>query len=197
MFSFTGIYMIFSLLPLNAKVLFLGRLRTWNNDKCDSLCDDIISWVCVVNISINGNMQPFMRQLIFQGLKCDNLWFTVYFIASCSRNLEIFCKVIRIMLRFHVKSLIGQVNLENLHPSLQGWGHMWNILVLLKMLVTTLSLHLYYLISPLPMDSDVGEPQPPLITDDTSCLSLTFDSKLPIDMANLGLICILQWAIPP
>ena len=100
-------------------------------------------------------------------------------------------------MRFHVKSLIGQVNSENLHPSLQGWGHMWNVLVLLKMLVTTLSLHLYYLISPLPMDSDVGEPQPPLITDDTSCLSLTSDSKLPIDIANLGLICVLQWAIPP
>ena len=30
MFSFRGIYMIFTLLPLNAKVLFLGRLRTWN-----------------------------------------------------------------------------------------------------------------------------------------------------------------------
>ena len=46
-----------------------------NNDKCGSLRDDIISWVCVVNISINGHMQPFMRQPIFQGLKCDHLWF--------------------------------------------------------------------------------------------------------------------------
>ena len=73
---------------------------------------------------------------------------------------------------------------------------MWNVLVLLKMLVTTLSLNLYYLLSPLLMDSDAEEPQPPLITDDTSCLSLTFDSKLPIDIANSGLICILQWAIP-
>ena len=101
-------------------------------------------------------------------------------------------------MRFHVKSLIGQVNSENLHPSLQGWGHMWNVLVLLKMLVTTLSLHLYYLISPLLMISDVGEPQPPLITDDANCLSLTSDYKLPIDIANLGFICVLlQWAIPP
>ena len=102
------------------------------------------------------------------------------------------------MLRFHVKSLIGQVNLENLHLSLQGWGHMWNALVLLKMLVTTLSLHLYYLLSPLPMDLDAGEPQPPLIIDDTNCLSLTSDYKLPIDIANLGFICVLlQWASPP
>ena len=46
-----------------------------NNEKCGSLRDDIISWVCVVNISINGHMQPFMRQPIFQGLKCDHLWF--------------------------------------------------------------------------------------------------------------------------
>ena len=46
-----------------------------NNDKCGSLRDDIISWVCVVNISINGHTQPFMRQPIFQGLKCDHLWF--------------------------------------------------------------------------------------------------------------------------
>ena len=44
-----------------------------NNDKCGSLCDDIINWVCVVNISINGHMQHFMRQPIFQGLKCDHL----------------------------------------------------------------------------------------------------------------------------
>ena len=101
------------------------------------------------------------------------------------------------MLRFHVKSLIGQVNLENLHLSLQGWEPMWNALVRLKMLVTTLSSHLYYLLSPLPMDLDAGEPQPPLITDDTSCLSLTADSKLPIDIVNLGLVCVsLQWAIP-
>ena len=100
-------------------------------------------------------------------------------------------------MRFHVKSLIGQVNLENFHLSLQRWGHMWNALVLLKMLVTTLSSHLYYLISPLPMDLHAGEPQPPLITDDTSCLSLTADSKLPIDIVNLGLVCVfLQWAIP-
>ena len=100
------------------------------------------------------------------------------------------------MLRFHVKSLIGQVSSENLHLSLQGWGHMWNVLVLLKMLATTLSLHLYYLLSPFPMDSDIGEPQPLLITDDTGYLSLTSDSKLPIDITNLGLICVLQWAIP-
>ena len=46
-----------------------------NNDKCGSLRDDTISWVCVVNISINGHMQPFMRQPIFQCLKCDHLWF--------------------------------------------------------------------------------------------------------------------------
>ncbi|KAK7850543.1 hypothetical protein CFP56_000642 [Quercus suber] len=72
------------------------------------------------------------------------------------------------MLRFHVKSLIGQVNSEKLHLSLQGWGHMWNALVLLKVLVTTISSHLYYLLSPLPMDIDTGEPQPPLITDDTT-----------------------------
>ena len=37
--------------------------------------NDIISWVCVVNISINGHKQPFMRQPIFQYLKCDHLWF--------------------------------------------------------------------------------------------------------------------------
>ena len=55
----------------------------------------------------------------------------------------------------------------------------------------------FYLFSSLPMDSDAGEPQPPLITNDTICLSLTFDSKLPIDIENLGLICVLQWAIPP
>ena len=46
-----------------------------NNDKCNSLRDDIISWVYVVNIFVNGNMQPFMPQAIFQGLKCDHLWF--------------------------------------------------------------------------------------------------------------------------
>ncbi|KAL4634400.1 hypothetical protein ACB092_04G196800 [Castanea dentata] len=46
-----------------------------NNDKCGSLCDDIISWICVVNILTNGHKRPFMRQPIFQCLKCDHLWF--------------------------------------------------------------------------------------------------------------------------
>ena len=114
--------------------------------------------------------------------------FTVHLVANCSRNLETCCKVIRIMLRFHVKSLIGQVNLENLHLSLQGWGFMWNAFALLKMLRKSLSSHLYYHLSPLLMDIDAGEPQPPLIIDDTSCLSLTADSKHPIDIVNLGLV---------
>ncbi|KAF3961513.1 hypothetical protein CMV_013873 [Castanea mollissima] len=46
-----------------------------NNDKCGSLLDDIISWICVVNIFINGHKRPFMQQPIFQCLKCDHLWF--------------------------------------------------------------------------------------------------------------------------
>ena len=40
------------------------------------------------------------------------------------------------------------------------------------------------------MDSDVGEPQPPIILDDPRCLSLTFDLRLPMDIAirfNLSL----------
>ena len=31
-----------------------------NNDKCGSRHDDIINWVCFVNICINGHKQPFM-----------------------------------------------------------------------------------------------------------------------------------------
>ena len=46
-----------------------------NNDKCGSFRDDIISWVCVVNIFINGHKRPFMLQPIFQCLTCDHLWF--------------------------------------------------------------------------------------------------------------------------
>ncbi|KAF3976325.1 hypothetical protein CMV_000476 [Castanea mollissima] len=43
--------------------------------KCGSLRDDRISWFCAVDISINGQAQSFMRQPIFQYLKCDHLWF--------------------------------------------------------------------------------------------------------------------------
>ena len=44
-------------------------------NKCGSLCEDIISWACVVNISINGQKRRFMRQPFFQCLRCDHLWF--------------------------------------------------------------------------------------------------------------------------
>ena len=33
-------------------------------------------------------------------------------------------------------------------------------------------------------DADAGEPQPPLIPDDTRCLSLTSYLRLPMDKAN-------------
>ena len=44
-------------------------------NKCGSLRDGTISWLCAVNISINGQAQSFMWQPIFQYLKCDHLWF--------------------------------------------------------------------------------------------------------------------------
>ena len=80
--------------------------------------------------------------------------------ANYKGNSETWYKVIKIMLRFHVKSLTGQVNSEILLPWLQGWGYMWNAFVLLRILLsskTTLKMlmtlkrlcsHLYYLLSP-------------------------------------------------
>ena len=44
-------------------------------DSYATLHDDMLNWVCVVNISINGQEQPFMRPPIFQRLRCDHLWF--------------------------------------------------------------------------------------------------------------------------
>ena len=39
------------------------------------LQDDIIDWVCDVNIFINGHKRPFRPWMIFQHMKCDHLWF--------------------------------------------------------------------------------------------------------------------------
>ena len=114
-----------------------------------------------------------------------NIWsviicgFRVSLIASYRGHLETWCKVIGIMLRFQVKSLIGQVNSENLLLWLWGWGYMWNAFVLLriplsskktlKMLMTLKALcsHLFYLLGSLLMvhlwilgvlvDSDAGD----------------------------------------
>ena len=59
--------------------------------------------------------------------------FMVYVIANCSRNFETCFKVIRILLMFHVKSLIGLVKLaEKMLRSLQGWASMWNAFVILR-----------------------------------------------------------------
>ena len=59
--------------------------------------------------------------------------FMVYLIANYSRNFETCFKVIRILLKFHVKSLIGLVKLaEKMLLSLQGWASMWNALVILR-----------------------------------------------------------------
>ena len=105
-------------------------------------------------------MLSTFSSMVISDLSCGsrsfNVWsmiicgFMVYLIANYSRNLETRCKVIRIMLRFHVKSLTRQVNSEILLLSLQGWGHTWNAFVVLKipllsimtlkMLMTTLQL---------------------------------------------------------
>ena len=52
----------------------LVPLKDSYSNKCGSLRDDIISWICAVNISINGHKQPFMQPPKFQCLKCDHLW---------------------------------------------------------------------------------------------------------------------------
>ena len=41
-----------------------------------------------------------------------------------------------IMLRFRVKSLIGQVEMEIFLLWLQGWEYMWNAFVLLRILLS-------------------------------------------------------------
>nr|POE54587.1 putative wrky transcription factor 19 [Quercus suber] len=64
-FSTFAFYIAFHLVPLKESYA----------NKWGSLRDDIISWVCAVNISINGHKQPFMQPPIFQCLKCDHLWF--------------------------------------------------------------------------------------------------------------------------
>ena len=103
--------------------------------------------------------------------------FWVCLTANYRGNMETCCKVIGIMLRFHVKSLIGLVNSENLLLWLQGWGYMWNAFVLLriplssertkttlKMLMTlkTLCSHLFYLLAPLLMGLIWLLPQEPV-----------------------------------
>ncbi|KAM3752003.1 hypothetical protein ACB098_04G155100 [Castanea mollissima] len=138
-----------------------------------------------------------MRQLIFQGLKCDHLWFYGVphsqlqqkfgdLLQGDQNHVEVSCKISHWTREFRkfapVIARMG-AHAECTCPP-QNVGDNSELAPLLRPLS-------------LPMDSDVGEPQPPLITDDTSCLSLTSDSKLPIDIANLGLICVLQWAIPP
>ena len=56
-FSTFAFYVAFHLVPLKESYA--------NNVKCSSLRDDIISWVCVVNIFTNGHKRPFMRHPIF------------------------------------------------------------------------------------------------------------------------------------
>ena len=46
-----------------------------NNDNYGSICDDIISWGCDVNIFTNGHERPFWFRMFFQGLQSDHLWF--------------------------------------------------------------------------------------------------------------------------
>ena len=46
-----------------------------NNDSYGSVRDDIIDWVCDLEIFVNGHKQHFINQTFFQHLKCDHLWF--------------------------------------------------------------------------------------------------------------------------
>ena len=137
-----------------------------NNDSYGSVRDDRIDSVCDLRIFINGHKRPFTERAFFHFLKCDHLWFLGMPHSQLQRKYGDLLQVIGIMLRFHVKSLIGLVNSENLLLWLQGWGYMWNAFVLLriplssertkttlKMLMTlkTLCSHLFYLLAPLLM----------------------------------------------
>jgi len=65
--------------------------------------------------------------------------FTVILIANFSDFSETWCKVIGILLRFHVKSLGGVVETENLLLWLQGWGYMQNAFVILQILLSSMT----------------------------------------------------------
>ena len=75
-----------------------------NNDKYNSVRDDVIRWQCHVNIFTNGHTQPFTLKGNFYILKCDHLWFRSVFhsqlqqyfrnIMEGDRNLvEVSCKI--------------------------------------------------------------------------------------------------------
>ena len=46
-----------------------------NNDSYGSILDDIIDWVCDLEIFVNGNKRPLIKTVFFQYMKCDHLWF--------------------------------------------------------------------------------------------------------------------------
>ena len=77
-----------------------------NNDKYGSVRDDVINWVCRLNIFTDGHMRPFTRWRTFTNLKCDHLWFHDVFHSQLQqyfgnmlqgdRNLvEVSCKISR------------------------------------------------------------------------------------------------------
>ena len=65
--------------------------------------------------------------------------FVVFLIANYSGISEKWCKVIRILLRFHVKSLGGEVEMENSLLWLQGWGYRQNAFVILQILLSSMT----------------------------------------------------------
>ena len=113
------------------------------------------SSMVISDLSVRGHSFSIWSVIIYR--------FLVSLIANYRGDLKTWSKVIGIMLRFHVKSLIGQMNSENLLPCLQGWGYMCNAFVRLRILLsfeTTLKMlmtlktpcsHLYYLFAPLLM----------------------------------------------
>ena len=138
-----------------------------NNDTCGSLCDDINSWICVVNIFTNGHKRPLMRQPIFQCLKCDHLWFYGVphsqlqqkfgdLMQGDRNHVEVSCKISHWTSEFgnfapviarmgaHVECICPPQNSIIIHNNSQNADDK-------SATLTTLSSHLYYLLSPLSM----------------------------------------------
>ena len=85
-----------------------------NNDSYGSIHGDIIDLIFDLRIIINGHKRPFIKPVFFQYLKCDHLWFYGEPPSQLQRTFGDLMQGDRIMSRFQVKSLIGQVNSEAL-----------------------------------------------------------------------------------